>query len=135
MHIAKEVLLDLLSRPGWWLDPLEVGRRLNPAAGDLAAVANQARREELLLAAWDGERLHFPAFQFGPGGRLREAIPKLIQVLPRDPDGHVGLDAVLWTFAPDAALGGQTPAEAFPDDPARVVALARRRLYGDSSDD
>lgn len=135
MDIAREVLLTLLSRPGCWLDSLSAGRHLDPIESKPEAAAEQARREGRLLAAWDGDRFHFPAFQFGPDGRPREATAMLIQVLPRDRDGQVGLDAVLWIFAPDASLGGLTPAEMFTADPLPVIALARRRLHGSSSDD
>lgn len=135
MDIAREVLLDLLKRPGCWLDPSSAGRRLAPRQLEPELAAEQARLEGRLLAAWDGERLHFPAFQFGPDGRPLEATERLIQVLPRDRDGQVSLDAVLWVFSPDASLGGLTPAELFPSDPLRVIALAKRRLHGSCSDD
>lgn len=135
MDIAREVLLTLLSRPGCWLDSFGAGRHLDPGESEPEAAAEQARRVGRLLAAWDGEQFHFPAFQFGPDGRPREETAMLVQFLPRDRDGQVGLDAVLWVFAPDASLGGLTPAEKFPADPLRVIALARRRLHGSSSDD
>lgn len=135
MDIAMEVLQGLLSRPGCWLDSFSAGKRLAPLQSEPQAAAEQARREEQLLAAWDGDRFHFPAFQFGPDARPLVETATLIQALPRDPDGQVGLDAVLWVFAPDAELDGLTPAEVFPSDPSRVVAVARRRLHGSSSDD
>lgn len=135
MDIAREVLMDLLSRPGVWLDSSRAGKHLAPPQLESEAAAEQARLEGRLLAAWDGERFHFPAFQFAPDGRPLEATEMLIQVLPRDRDGQVGLDAVLWVFSPDASLGGLTPAEMFPADPLRVIALARRRSHGSISDD
>lgn len=135
MDIAAEVLQNLLNRPDCWLDSFSAGRRFAPLESDSEAVADKARREEKLLAAWDGERFRFPAFQFGPNGPPLDATAALIQVLPRDRDGQVGVDAVLWAFAPDATLGGQTPAEMFPTDPSRVIELARRRLHGSNSDD
>jgi hypothetical protein len=135
MDVAREVLQDLLSKPGLWFDSVCVGKRLAPMHTEPETVAERARLEERLFAAWDGYRFQFPAFQFGPDGSPLEATVALIQVLPRDRDGKVGLDAALWVYAPDAALDDLTPAEIFLSDPSRVVLLARRRLHGSDSDD
>lgn len=135
MDVASEVLQDLLSKPGLWFESVNVGKRLAPMHTEPETVADQARLEEKLFAVWDGGRFQFPAFQFMPDGSPQEATVALIQVLPRDRDGKVGLDAALWAYTPDAALDDLTPAELFPRDPSRVVLLARRRLHGSDSDD
>lgn len=135
MCVAREVLQELLSKPGLWFDSASVGKRLAPLHPEPENVAEQARLEEKIFAAWDGYRFQFPAFQFGPDGSPREATVALIEVLPRDRDGKVGLDAALWVYTPDATLNGLTPAEMFPRDPSRVVLLARRRLHGSDNDD
>lgn len=98
MDIVGEALLDLLSRTGWWPDSSEVGKRLDSLALEPDAVVDRARREERLIAVWHGERFHYPAFQFEPNGGPRAEAVSLIQVLPRDRNGQVSLDAVLWAF-------------------------------------
>lgn len=135
MDVATEVLQVLLSKPGSWFDSVSVGKRLAPLHAEPETVADQARLEERLFAVWDGDRFRFPAFQFTPDGSPLEATAALIQVLPRDQDGKVGLDAALWAYTPDAALDNLSPAELFTRDPSRVVLLARRRLHGSDSDD
>lgn len=130
MNIFDEMLRELLSQQKRWLDSSAAGRRVDSLTSDPKAAAGSARREERLFAAWDGERFHYPAFQFEPGGGPRAETAALIQVLPRDRNGQIGLDAVLWVFTPDAALDELSPSEMFPVDPGRVIALARHRLRG-----
>jgi hypothetical protein len=131
MPLADHILLSLLARPGAWLDSASVGVRVDPSASDPKAAASLARREERIFALWDGERFHYPTFQFEIEDGPRASTGRLIQVLPRDRNGLVGTDAVLWVFSPDDALGGHTPAEVFPLDPERVIALAHARKHGD----
>lgn len=59
----------------------------------------------------------------------------LVRVLPRDASNTVGIEACLWVFQPDAALGGHAPADLFSQDPERVIELARRRRHGSDADD
>lgn len=108
---------------------------LDPLASDPKAVAAQARREERIFAAWDGERFHYPAFQFDADGQPRALTPMLVQVLPRDESNAVGIDACLWVFQPDGALDERSPAEVFLEDPERVIELARRRRDGSDAQD
>lgn len=130
MASAKHLLSQLLAQTGAWLDSATVGRRIEPLAADGKVAASTARREGRIFAYWDGERFHYPAFQFETGGGPRAATRRLVDVLPRDRDGSVGTDAVLWVFAPDDALSGRTPAVVFPEDPERVIQLARVRREG-----
>lgn len=103
----------------------------NPAHPKM--ITSRARRAGRIFGGWDGNAYRYPAFQFAGDGQPRAHVPDLIAVLPRDEDGEVGNDAVLWLFAPDDALGERTPAEVFIEDPARVIALARARREGDDA--
>ena len=51
-------------------------------------------------------------------------------MLPKERDGTVGNEAIIWVFAPDHAFDGKTPAELFPWEPDRVIVEARIRLDG-----
>lgn len=51
-------------------------------------------------------------------------------MLPRERDGELGAEDVLWMWQPDDALDGREPAVVFTTDPERVIALARRRRDG-----
>ena len=132
MTSARPVLDQLLAQPGAWLDSATAGRRIDPYAVDEKASASAARREGRVFAHWDGQHFRYPAFQFEAAAGPRAATKQLVDVLPRDRDGSVGTDAILWVFAPDDALDGKTPADVFPDDPERVIALARTRRDGGS---
>lgn len=134
MPFADSILLGLLARPGAWLDSTSAGSRVDPAAPDPKAAATLARREERIFALWDGERFHYPAFQFEPQGGPRASTKRLMQELPRDRDGALGTDAVLWMYSPDDALDGFAPVDVFPVDPERVIALAEVRKSGDGLD-
>jgi hypothetical protein len=127
---AIAVLDRLLPIEGLWLDSTAAGLRVDATATDPKAAASKARREERIFAAWDGHHFHYPAFQFDGLGPPRPRTSELIGVLPRDRDGTVGLDAVLWVFAPDLAFDGKSPAELFATQPERVIAEARIRLAG-----
>lgn len=107
-----------------------MGRRLDPTAPNEKLATSKARQEEKIFGLWDGERFHYPLFQFEAGGGPRSATHRLIKVLPRDRDGSVGTDAVLWVFTPDDALDGDAPVDVFPTDPERVIELARLRMEG-----
>jgi len=112
------------------LTAAEAGRRLAPDSADPAGVAEQARRKGQLLAASDGVRDYYPDFQWDAAGLLQGRLPELLAVLPRERDGSLGPDAVLWIFTPDRALDGREPAELFDTDPDRVISLARCRRDG-----
>lgn len=117
------------------LTAAEAGRRLAPDSRDPAGVAERERRGGRLLAASDGARDYYPDFQWDAAGQLRASLPELLVVLPRERDGSLGVDAVLWMYAPDLALDGREPAGVFGTDPDRVISLARRRRDGDDEAD
>ena len=129
MPDSATVLRKLLAVESLWLDSTAAGLRLEPGSADPKAVASLARREEKILAAWDGQCFHYPVFQFqsrGPCPRVAE----LVEVLPREKDGALGLDAVLWMFTPDYAFDGKSPAELFAKQPTRIIEEARIRRDG-----
>lgn len=126
-----DVLRKFLVNESLWLDSTAVGKRIDPATSDPKAVASQARRERKIFAAWDGQCFHYPAFQFEPSGGPRPRTGQLIAVLPRERDGTVGLDAVLWVLWPDNAFGGKSPSEVFVLEPDQVIEEARIRRDGD----
>jgi len=113
----------------------EVGKILDATTSDPAQMADAERRAGRLLAAWDGEKYCYPKFQFDGEGRPRPGLQELWAVLPRERSGTLGVEAVLWMWAPDNALEGRAPAEVFVDDPSRVVALARCRREGSADVD
>lgn len=61
----------------------------------------------------------------------RSKIEQLIEALPKERDGTVVNDAVLWVFWPDHAFAGKTPADVFPLEPCRVINEALIRRGGD----
>jgi hypothetical protein len=132
---GPEALQSLLSDGARWRSSEDVGFALDPLTSDPKAVAAEARRDERIFAAWDGARFYYPTFQFDAHGRPRALTPMLIRELPRDESNVVGNDACLWVFQPDWALDGYSPAELFPQDPERVIKLARRRRDGSDADD
>lgn len=132
---ALEVLRLLLRDDGAWLSAAQVGARLQPKSAEPSAVAVAAQQTGQVLAAIDGDNIWFPAFQFDASACRHADLDALLAVLPRERDRSLGLDAVLWLFQPDDALGGRTPAEIFPEDPQRIIALAKRRLLGSDADD
>lgn len=121
---------SLLAVETLWLDSATVGLRIDPSSSDPKAVTSKLRKEEKLFAAWDGQHYHYPVFQFLEGGEPHPKIADLIKVLPRDSNRTVGLDAVMWVFAPDNAFTGKTPAEVFAAEPDLVIEEARIRLEG-----
>ena len=92
------------------------------------------RKGRHIFAIWDGSAYRYPRFQFDDAGQPRPETPSLIDLLPRDASGS-NRDAALWLFAPDALLDGWTPADAFPEEPERVLRIARRRRGIDSTAD
>lgn len=135
---ATDILAELLHSDRC-LDSTAVGQAL--LGGRLHSnpkmVASRQRKAGAILGVWDGNGFRYPSFQFHPyghpdAGRVRPEVAALIAELPRDADGS-GRDAALWLFAPDAALDGRTPAEVFPEDPDRVITLARQRRGGDDA--
>lgn len=131
MKDCIDILRQFLAIESLWLDSTAVGKRIDPASSDPKAVASQARRERKIFAAWDGQCFHYLAFQFEPGGGPRAKTEQLVAVLPKERDGTVGLDAVLWVLWPDNAFGGKSPSEVFVLDPDQVIEEARIRRDGD----
>ncbi len=127
---AITVLNRLLVVEGLCLDSTAAGLRVDATAIDPKAAASKARREERIFAAWDGHNFHYPTFQFDGLGPPRLRTSELVKVLPRDRDGTVGLDAVLWVLSPDLAFDGRSAAELFAVQPERVIEEARIRLTG-----
>lgn len=133
---AGVLLAALLADPERFRDSASVGRALsgNLDHANPKMVATHARQGQQIFGVWDGNAYRYPVFQFDALGQPRTDVQSLIAVLPRDADGS-GRDAALWLFAPDAALGGRSPADVFPEDPESVIALGRtRRDGGDAVD-
>ena len=131
-NAAKRLLQSLLADPRLFESSESVGLALlkvTEASGDPKLESTRWRRKGWIFGAWDGRHFRYPRFQFGTEGRPLSSIAVLVDVLPRDSDGSNN-DAVLWLFAPDAALDGRTPAEVFPEDADRVINLARQRAHG-----
>jgi hypothetical protein len=136
-EIAGRTLLEqLLADRMRFTDSSTVGRALtgNPQHNNPKMAATRARKAGEIFGVWDGNAYRYPLFQFSEDGNPWPQAKALIDVLPRDADGS-GRDAALWLFAPDAALDERTPAAVFPEDPQRVIELARvRRDGGETAD-
>lgn len=126
---TEEVLSALLADTTRFFDSDTVGRHLSGDAQHAAPriVAGHARNEGRIIGAWDGRAFRYPAFQFDDFGQPLKRLPELISISPTDADGS-RRNAMLWLFAPDGALGERSPAEVFPIEPGRVIALRQHRL-------
>jgi hypothetical protein len=127
--MINDCLDPLLADPTRFVDSETVGRALsgNPEQAGPKMVASRARKRGEVLGVWDGINYRYPTFQFGSDGQPLPRLAELIAALPIDAVGS-NRGAALWLFAPDAELGGQTPAQVFPEHPDRVLQLRRRRL-------
>lgn len=116
------------SRPlGALLDTHQVQALLG--VGTRQAVSDRARRGGLLALPTSAGRVHFPAFQFGSDGRPHPALPKVLAVFAA---ARVSpWTAASWFQTPEAALGGERPAEwmAQGEDEERLLAAARRAAH------
>lgn len=130
MKDGLTILLDFLDNESLCLDSTTVGMRIDAHSNDHKSVASHARKARKIFAGWNGHHCRYPALQFEPNGGPRPKTAQLIAVLPRETDGTIGNDAVLWVFSPDHAFDGKTPAELFPLEPERVIAESRIRRDG-----
>ena len=121
MKDSLTILLSFLDNESLCLDSTAVGWRIDATSADPRDVAKQARQSRKIFAGWNGHHYRYPAFQFEPNSGLRPKTDQLIEALPRERDGTVGNDAVLWVFSPDHAFEGKTPAESFALEPDRVI--------------
>ena len=87
------VLRELIADESLWLDSTAVGKRLDASSIDPETAASQARIAGRIFAAWDGRHFHYPAFQFEKDGGPRTQTSALVEALPRDKNGTVGLEA------------------------------------------
>lgn len=131
MTDSLAILLSFLDNESLCLDSTAAGLRIDASSNDPKAVASQARLARKIFGGWNGHHYRYPAFQFEPNGGPRPKTGCLIEVLPKERDGTVGNDAVLWVFASDHAFDRKTPAELFPLVPDRVIEEARIRRDGD----
>ncbi|MBL0040049.1 MAG: hypothetical protein IPP28_03150 [Xanthomonadales bacterium] len=102
----------------------QIGFEVEP--GEAAAALRAAGR---LLGVWSKSQrtyLH-PDFQFDGEGRLRPQVAILLATLPSEGDAG-GWRRAFWLYSVREALDGRCPADVFPDDPSRVLALASREF-------
>lgn len=96
-------------------------------ASDAPGAANAAsrlRRNGELLGVWTGREYRYPSFQFDPttGRAMVDEVRELLKVLPADPSGW---RQTAWMFQAHARLDGRRPADAFAEQSAFVIQLAR----------
>lgn len=130
MTDSLSILLSFLDNESLCLDSSTVGFRIDAYSNDPKSVASQARKARKIFGGWNGHQYCYPAFQFESDGGPRPKTGELIEVLPKEMDGTIGNDAVLWVFSPDHAFDGKTPAELFPLEPDRVIEETRIRRDG-----
>ncbi len=119
---AEHALAAILrERPGALLDSESAGRGIS---GNLAhkspkVPAARARKRRAIYGLWDGANAYlYPAFQFAADGKPLPAAERLANALV------TAAPAAAWWFYPNKDLDGLSPADAFPNDPDQVIALA-----------
>lgn len=130
MLVAAKRRRDEILAPGRWLTAAEVFAADARAPKDEApdVYARRLRRaRELFGVRFRGRSLH-PAFQFDSHGGRRPFLRGLLVELPYESNGW---DSAFWLFQPSRALDGRSPAEAFPEEPERVVKHARLMFRAD----
>lgn len=123
---------DELLAKGWPDDHGVAGLTGKGAGPEATTCTTHARAMGALLGVWS-VRLHgfvYPDFQFNHSGAIRQEVAELLAVLPGDNDGS-GWRRAFWLYSPHTLLEGQTPAEVFPDAPARVIHIARVEFRSD----
>ncbi|WP_288831091.1 hypothetical protein [uncultured Paraburkholderia sp.] len=89
---------------------------------------------ERVVACWEcGLRPGIASFnriQFDRSGAIRKDVAILLAV-PASKDDCAGWKRAFWLYSPHPLLDGKTPAEIFVDDPARVIAAARKEFRVD----
>ena len=116
-----------------WPDDTQLARLTGAAPWrDLAAYAAGLRAAGKILGVWSAaqEVYRHPDFQFDATGRVRAGIADLLAQLPGAGD-RGGWRQAFWLYSPHALLGGRLPAEIFPENPARVIEVARREFADD----
>lgn len=114
-----------------WRTSERVGAQLG-FPGEPAQAAAALRATGRLLGVWSSTQHTFvhPDFQFDADGRLRSDVESLLAALPADGD-EGGWRRAFWLYGVREALVGQCPADVFPSEPARVLALARTEFGED----
>jgi len=123
---------DELLAKGWPDDHGVAGLTGENSGPESTTCAAQARARGALLGVWSVRLQGFiyPDFQFDHLGTIRQEVAELLTILPSDSDGG-GWRRAFWLYSPHALLEGQTPAEVFPDAPARVITIAKVEFRGD----
>lgn len=126
---AEQRRRSLLARN--WPTSERVGKQLGFSIEVAAKAAATLRATGRLLGVWSSTQHTFvhPAFQFDAEGHLRPDVEPLLAALPSD-DDEGGWRRAFWLYGVREALSGQCPADVFPDDPAKVIALARTEFDG-----
>jgi hypothetical protein len=125
---------ELLSRN--WPDDGRVGALAGiQGSGNANQYVRALRADGRILGVWseDQHAFLYPEFQFDHGGGIRSGIARLLAVLPGN-DDREGWRRVFWLYSSHAQLDGETPAEVFPAQPARVVEVAEREFNGSPDD-
>lgn len=113
------MLLDL-----GWPTSERVGQQLGFEVESREA-AEALRVAGRLLGVWSNSQSTYvhPDFQFDGEGRLRPEVAILLATLPIEGDAG-GWRRAFWLYGVREALDGRCPADVFPDDPSRILALA-----------
>lgn len=123
LNAAKRRRDEILAT-GRWLTAAEVWANEPDAPMDMppGAYARRLRRARELFGVRRRQVSLHPEFQFDSSGRRRPLLHELLVELPYEANGWT---VAFWLFQPSLALAKQSPAEAFPHEPERVVAHAR----------
>lgn len=109
-----------------WPTSERVGQQLGFPVEVAAQVAATLRATGRMLGVWSSTQHTFvhPTFQFDTEGRLRSDVESLLTALPANGD-EGGWRRAFWLYGVREVLAGLCPADVFPGDPAKVLALAR----------
>ncbi|MFM2289330.1 MAG: hypothetical protein RL684_2473 [Pseudomonadota bacterium] len=122
-------LRDKLLTTERWVTSETLARRAGVDVDPDTYAAERRRKGTLLGVRYQDGYLH-PSRQFLP--RSADTLPRfnelLSVLLPYMDDQWLVL---FWFFQATGRLGGRSPAEAFPDDPDKVIAAARADFEGD----
>lgn len=109
-----------------WPTSERVGEQLGFPVEVAAQAAATLRATGRLLGVWSSTQRTFvhPTLQFDAKGCVRPDVDSLLAALPADGD-EGGWRRAFWLYGVRDALAGQCPADVFPNDPGKVLALAR----------
>lgn len=122
---ARTAVID----SGDWMTAAEIARAANFSATNPSAQPNKWKRDGAIFAIRHNGIDYFPSYGLDAqaGYRPRKALAQVIKTFGDSKDSW-GLS--YWFMSANSFLGGKTPRELLPHDPARVIAAAADEREG-----